>query len=234
MDDILVQRVKKAQNSKEEAEKLLEDYMPFIKKNVIKNTHHVLDYDERLNIAMMAFLKSVESYNEERGNFLAYSAKVIYHQLIDEERKELNYSSKVLLYSNQVDEEDKVTYIQEEASVAKHYIQLEHNSLIEEIDTYSKELEKFQISFYDLAKLGPKREKSRNLCYNIASLIVKNEILKKDFYKQHRIPQAQLAKFFSISLKTVEKYRKYIVAVVILMDGDYPKIQTFINKEGTI
>jgi hypothetical protein len=48
------------------------------------------------------------------------------------------------------------------------------------------------------------------------------------------LAQAELAKEFGISPKTIEKYRKYIVTLSILLLGDYPGIKAYLPlyREG--
>ena len=49
-------------------------------------------------------------------------------------------------------------------------------------------------------------------------------------FEQKKLPQAQLASALFISPKTIEKHRKYIVTLIILLSGDYPGIRAFLPQ----
>lgn len=227
MSEILENRLEKAKKSKKDQEQFLIDYLPFIKKNIAKMNHSVLDYDDILTIAMLAFIQSIETYDVNKGSFLAYSSKIMYNRIIDEERKELRHSSKIVYFKK---EEEDMEAEERKTAVICYRKEQERKTMAEEIAEFSNELEKFKITFIELHKVCPKQKKSRKLCMDLAKELIGQPQFYHDFLKHQRIPQAELAVKFHISSKTVEKYRKYIVTLVVLMTGDYPNIHTFIPK----
>lgn len=229
MNETLEQRIKKAKDSPKIKEGLLSDYLPFIKKTISGMNHNVIDFDDMLTIAMLAFIQSIESYDTKKGSFLGYASKIIHNRIIDEERKELRYSAKIVFIQKEADEE--VVKFSDNRAAEEHYIrEQEQRALTEEIIEFSKELEIFKISFSELPKVCPKQKKSRQLCMDLAEELIVRPEFYEEFQKHRRIPQKELADRFKISGKTVEKYRKYIVTLVVLMMGDYPNIHTFIPK----
>lgn len=230
MSEILEERIRIAKDSRKETEHLLMDYLPFIKKNIIGMNHGVIDYDDMLVIGMMAFTQSVQSYHAEKGTFLAYASKVIKNRIIDEERRELKHSSKFILLHRENENGEVKAEPEEQDAVDQYQRELERKALAEEINDFSTELTKYQIQFSELPRVCPKHKKSRELCSDLAMEIKNHPELSEAFVRKHRLPQAELALKFHISVKTIEKHRKYIVAMVVLMMGDYPNIHTFIPK----
>lgn len=94
----------------------------------------------------------------------------------------------------------------------------------------SLELADYGISFRELTKLCPRQHRSRNLCLFLAKEIVGEDTYKKQLIQSKKLPKTELAGRFQISGKTIEKYRKYIVTLVILLLGDYPGIKTFLPE----
>jgi hypothetical protein len=64
----------------------------------------------------------------------------------------------------------------------------------------------------------------------------KNPELLANTLETHQLPITRLAKAFP--RKALEKYRQYIVALIILSQGDYPYVYSFVPQsfieEGTI
>lgn len=221
MQDIQ-ERVAQAQDDKAEMEKLLLDYMPYIRKQASLYDNLSIEYEDRLSISMLAFMNCIRQYNPEKGAFLPYTALVIRSRLIDESRR---CNMKVI----SVQEEERIKE-EEAASIREYGYELEKTALRDEIDCLQKELSGYGISFTGLCGISPKQGRSRLQCMRIARKLVKNDALRNEFMEKKRIPQIQLAKLCGISVKTVEKYRKYIITLAVLLEGDYGAIRTFLPR----
>lgn len=219
-----------AQQNNKELNRLLSDYIPFIKKQISNKGVFKSDYDDMLSLAMLAFINCVKQYSENKGSFLSFASISIKHRLIDEFRKQQKYSSKLItLYSDE--KNDKVVQSAEEhVSLYEYSRQMERQCLSEEISVLSDELASFDIKFTELPKICPKQERARKQCILIAKAIIENERMKNNLLNHHRISQNEISKEFGIHIKTIEKHRKYIVTIAILLMGDYPSIQTFIPQ----
>lgn len=228
----LEQRVKEAKNSSQLLEQLISDYLPFIKKQVGSMMGLGLEYDDMLSIAMLVFSNCVHQYEIERGNFLSFVKVSLKNRLIDESRREMKNKLIVPLYK---ETEDEALLCTENQIALQHYDkEMERKNLCIEIEDLSIKLEKFDITFSQLAAICPKHNRAKRQCYGIALAVVNNEAMKTKLMESKKIPQKELAGMFKISVKTIEKHRKYIVALVILIDGDYPGIQAFLPKSKEV
>ena len=103
----IVKRVAAARSSSEEADRLVRDYLPFIKAETAKFLHRppVEGQDDELSIAMVAFYEAVLNYEKARGTFLAFASRGIRNRLIDHYRKESRHG-KVISF-DQPDSKDE-------------------------------------------------------------------------------------------------------------------------------
>lgn len=227
----LENRVLAAQTDHSEANRLISEYLPLIKSQVSAAGNESMDYDDMLSIGMLGFLDAINQYDPNRGSFVSYATLIIKNRLIDEYRKTNRNAGRVIhLYQDDADEKTTRS-IDETASIQEYQIEQERKLLAEEIELLKSELERYGVSFQELTKICPKQERSRKQCAELAGAIVSNPSLKEDFIRNSRIPQTALSEQFKISPKTIEKHRKYIVTIVVMLLGDYPGICTFLPKE---
>lgn len=222
-------RIAKAQNDAKEMEQMLTDYLPFIKKQLVGMKGFELEYDDMLSLAMLTFVNCIRQYTSTKGNFFSFCATCIRNRLIDECRKQTAYSSKIVPLFPQT-EEITANTPDTIISLEAYDKEQERLSLCQEIDDFSQLLNQYGIKFQDLPRICPKQERSRRQCLELAKTVVANLSLKETLFHQKRLAQAELASIFSISLKTIEKHRKYIVTLALLLSGDYPGIKSFLPQ----
>lgn len=222
-------RILKAQQSSKEMDSLIAEYLPFIKKQLSKLLTMGLEFDDMLSIAMLTFVGCVKQYSEGKGAFLHFTAVSIRNRIIDESRKQHKYTSKITpLYPS--DEKNTVQTIQDCASIVEYSKEQERQGLCEEIALLSSELIAFNIKFAELPTICPKQDRSRKQCIKLATAITQDEIMRKHLKKNHHLLGNELAQRFNISAKTVEKHKKYIITIAILLMGDYPSIKAFLPQ----
>lgn len=218
--EALEERVARAAAQPGEMDSFLREYLPFIKKQA-SLSRGALDYDDAQSLAMLSFVNAARQYAPNRGAFLPFAAVCIKNRLTDECRMERRHTDKVLEFPAEGNE----------PSVPFAYDrELERQALSEELARFSAAIETYGLSFQELARCCPKQRRSRSLCRELAGLVTGEETLRSDFMRTGRLPQAALAQQARISVKTVEKHRKYIVALAVLMAGDYPDIRAFLPK----
>lgn len=227
MDEMEI-RLKEARADPREMERLISDYIPFIKKQ-IGGKDFSLEYDDRLSLAMLAFVNCVRQYEEGRGSFLFFCASCIRNRLIDEGRRQMGYRAKVVPLVTE-SEEGEHSASGDAASLAAYDMEREKASLREEIEALRWKLREYGIAFEELPRICPKQERSRKQCLELAKKVVGTQDFRLTLQKQRRLVQAELAQIFCISPKTIEKHRKYIVTLSVLLMGDYPGIQAFLPQ----
>lgn len=226
--DTLFERIVLAKNCNSELDSLISDYIPFIKKTINDTGDPDIEYDDKLSLALLCFMNCVKQYELERGNFIAFTASCIRNRLIDESRSRVRYVKKIIPFLQSGD--GGIPEIENAVSLAVYNKEQEQESLCIEIDNLSAQLGRYGISFGELPLICPKHNRARKKCYEISDFITGNEDMLQTFFRTQRLAQSELARHFDLSEKTIEKHRKYIVTLVLLLTGDYPYIRTFLPQ----
>lgn len=222
--EALEEQIEWAKNDRDSLNKLISDYLPFIKSQVSRLQLPALEQEDAQSIAMLVFTSCIQQYRPGRGGFLAFAQTCIRNRLIDESRKQ-SRGGAVLSLSG----EDALS-AEDSASLQRYDKELERRELCAEIDEFSARLAPFGLTFAELSRVCPKHRKARVQCIEIARAIVEDSAMRSKLLQQQRLSQSELAEQFHISVKTIEKHRKYIAAVVLLLTGDYPGIQAFLPR----
>lgn len=227
--DSLQERLLLAKESRDELNQLVKDYMPFIKTEASKANTRALDYDDRFSIAALVFVSSVKQYDDTKGAFLPFAAVCIRNRLIDEGKKAANYQKRIIPLFE--DRDGELYDNADQASYDQYSAQEERSLLRHELESLSKVLETYGLSFLELTHIAPKQKRSRSLCAALANQVTEDQEMRSHFFKTKRLPQQELSRLFNISEKTVEKHRKYIVALVLILSGEYPAIRSFLPEQ---
>lgn len=212
-------------------EQLLRDYFPFVER-VARDTcrRPVTRTDDEFQIALMAMNEAIDAYQAGRGSFVGFAETVMRRRLIDSFRgvrvREVPFTT--------FDEEDGEGNIQnavENATAVRAYSEDEEaTARAQEIALYSQELERFGLSFLELVEVSPKHADAREHAIEVARLIASDAQLRQLFLKSRSLPLKQLQSRVAVSRKTLERQRGYIVAVTVLLLGDYELLQAFVQR----
>lgn len=222
----LAEQVRLARTDKHALNTLLHDYMPFIKKCVSAVFFKGQSKADNLTDAMLAFAHSVQTYNSEHGAFIQYAAAVIRNRLIDNARKEL--SAQKPLVSMIAGTEEQTALWETGISLRIFDREEEEKNLRLELEAVNDEFSQWGFSWVTLLKKCPKQERSRAVCQRIAQAVQESPALLADMLRTRQLPITRLAETFP--RKALEKYRQYIAALVILSQGDYPYVYSFVPQ----
>lgn len=226
----LEERIILAQADPSELNRLLVEYLPFLKSQVSKIKPRLREFDDMMNSAMLSFTGCVLQYKPEKGAFIPFLQTCIRNRLIDENRKEAGHPVPVPL-----NEEVKAPAAVDAVSILYYNREQENFALREEIASLSAALKEYGVVFNDLPHQCPRQKRSRMQCVMLARYLVTEPELRDKLCRQKKLPQKELAERFSLSVKTVEKHRKYIVTLAVVYMGDYPYVRTFLpcpEEEG--
>ncbi|EOC99751.1 RNA polymerase sigma-I factor [Caldisalinibacter kiritimatiensis] len=227
----LEDRVKKAKKDDKELNKLIEEYKPFIASTVQKKIGRFVKYgqDDELTIGMLAFKEAIESYDKNKGKFLSFAKRVINLRLIDYYRKHVNENNEVYMSQIIQENDDNVYELGASKAIIKHQDKEENEVRKIEILEFKKELDKWGIKFTDLVKSSPKQKRVRDLYKNVAKSIVENEYILNKLLEKKKLPIKEIQNIMSIHRKKLERGRIYIIALVIVLTGDYEYIREYID-----
>ena len=220
----LAERLELARTDKHTLATLLHDYMPFIKKCVSGVFFKSQSKADNLTDAMLAFAHSVQTYKPENGAFIHYAATVIRNRLIDNARKELAVQKPLFSLFAKIDKKDW----EAEMSLQVFDRAEEERNLCLEIEAVNDAFAQWGFSWETLLKKCPKQERSRAVCRRIAETLRQSPELLADMLRTRHLPITRLAGTFP--RKTLEKYRQYIIALIILSQGDYPYVYSFVPQ----
>jgi len=223
-------RLTEIRDNMEEIGRFVEEYKPFITSCAEKMTGRHMDYsnDDELSIAMMAFVEAVRSFDGSKGNFFTFSRNVIKRRLIDYYRSEKRHSGVISLNVRMQDSEEEYDLSSSEAiRVFSDMNIAEHRRL--ELQELGEELSRWGITYQDLARVSPKHKKTRRQCAELAGVILSRPDILQSFIVKKYLPAAALENASKLPRKFIERFRKYIIAILIIAIGDYQYIKDYIK-----
>jgi RNA polymerase sigma factor len=212
-------------------EQLLRDYLPFVEKVACATCKRAIGRtDDEFQIALLAMNEAIDAYQIERGSFVGFAETVIRRRLIDSFR--MNQRAREVPFTS-FDEEDEEGNVQNAvelgAALRDYGEQEEARERAEEIAAYSRELEMYGLTFRDLVAQSPKHVDAREHAIAVARLIAEDTELRQQFRRHRTLPLKQLTGRVAVSRKTLERQRGYIVAVAVLLLGDYERLRAFVQ-----
>lgn len=227
----LQKRIIACRNNPYELNNFITEYKPFITKSVQEHVGRFVEYgrDDELSVGLMAFEEAIRSYDMDKGSFLTFAKNVIKRRLIDEYRKEKKHNNTIPLSSFYDENEDKQIDITEKQAIIASK-ELDESSVRKlEILDIQKELSEYEISFFDLPNISPKHAETKIIYKEMINAVINSSDLLNTLKSKKYLPIAQIEKITGIHRKKIERARKYIIAVSIILTGDYKYIQNFIN-----
>ncbi len=227
----LIDKINNAKNSDDDMHILIEEYMPFIKSEVHKSkSFEKFEQDDLLSIAMLAFSESVKKYDEEKGNFISFSSRLIKLRLIDYYRSQAKFESEVL-DKKTIDDMDNsgVQLGLNKKSIEEYSISQVNILRREEILDFKEELAHFDIDFSKIQKSSPKKKELRRICFDIANYILDDSELYNRLLTKKTLDLERLCEVFKVHRKKIERARVYIIAIIIVLRSDYIFIKDYVN-----
>lgn len=215
-------------------EQFISDYRPYVTKVTSRFSKRYIDpsRDDEFSIALMAFNEAINQFSSESGrSFLGFAETVIRRRLIDYVRKEQRHMQSVpySAYDMQDEEEQVYNPIETKQALQAYDKERAAEDRRMEIGEYSKELEQFGISFNELADSSPKHADSRKMLLGIAETLAQDDKLFDQLRLSGKLPVKELTDRCGVSRKTVERNRKYIIAVSFILNGTYPYLLDYLN-----
>lgn len=215
--------------------KFIDDFKPFILKCVSQfvGKKSNLTQSDEYSIALIAFNEAIESYNlEKKTLFVSFSKQIIKRRLIDYLRSTKKNNITVPFsyfndfntgfndYSNNNFEEK---YLYDKNSDYSTEFETK-----EEINNLELKICEYKMTIEDLIECSPKHRDTINLCLNVANIIIENESLYKAFMEKKILPYKELTKHVNLCRRTLEKNRKFIIAMVFILKSDLEILKKYI------
>ena len=213
-------------------DKLIDSYKPFIAKTVSSVCkRYIHESDDEFSIGLIAFNEAIQKYSPDKGSSLiSFSEILIKRRVIDYIRKQSKHqilSFDAGAYTGE--DEQNGSAIEDELSIEDYKKKTDEELRREEIVQFTEVLEQFDLSFNDLLEQSPKHADARKNAMTVAVILAENEELKGILLEKKKLPIKQLESYVSISRKTIERNRKYIIAISLILVGDYVYLKDYIK-----
>ena len=224
----LIEQVYAAKEDSSAADALIRQYMGFIRAEAAKFLHRapVEGQDEELSIVLLAFYEAILAYEKHRGAFLAFASRGIHNRLIDHYRREKKHLKVVSLHEPIHDgEEDaiKIDHLED----PQNAIEATHQRAAtrEEIREFQRNLGKFDISFSDVADNCPRQERTLKACQKVLAAARSNPECLDELLRTKKLPVSMLSSLSGVDRKTLDRHRKYLIAVLLAFTNGYEIIR---------
>jgi RNA polymerase sigma factor len=208
----------------------INDYKPFVLKIVssVVKRYIEIENSEEYSIGLIAFNEAIDSYdNNKYSNFLKFAEQVIRRRIIDYIRNNQK-NNRVLPFSYFEDDESSASvedYIKVESDPT-----IENVELQDEILLFNKKLEAFDITIDDLVICAPKHADSKQLSIRIARVLAENKELYDKLLRKKTIPVVELMRCINVNNKTIERNRKYIIAICLILNSNLDDLKDYIRS----
>jgi RNA polymerase sigma factor len=216
-------------NSSTEVSEFIEDYKPFIATCASGVVKRFLSYgeDDELGIALSAFYEAIMVYDLKKGKFLTFARGVIQRRLIDFLRKQKKLKDRSVYID---EDEDQWQEYENYASIGRYETEREDENLKLEVESLEKELKQYGIEFTDLITNCPKHSKLISEIREAAAVFVSDEKLFIKFREMKRLPVKEIESITGLPQKKIDRFRKYIIAVSIILSGDYAYLKEYVKR----
>ena len=207
----------KAMEAKENSQ-VLEDFIRSHEGFIIKSAsrtakRYISKSDDEWSVALSAFAEAVEKYDLDKGSFMAFAELLIRRRLIDWFRSFGRHQSEISM-----DEIEEEVVITDDAG----NIQLE-------IEEMGEVLKGYGFSFMDLPDHSPKAQKTKDACRKAILWVLDNPIIIGQLRDSKQLPIKIIENNTDVPRKILERHRKYIIAAIEIVYGDFPGLAEYVS-----
>lgn len=210
---------------------LIEAYKPFIAKSVSSVCkRYINEADDEFSIGLIAFDEAIQKYNSDKGSsMLKFADVIIKRRVIDYIRTQSKHRNVSFEINEDMEEENTQSVIEAKVSIDAFQKETDTEKRRSEILQFSHVLKDYDLSFEDLVKQSPKHADARLNAMRVALTLVNDEFLQQFLIEKKKLPIKQLEETVQVSRKTIERNRKYIIAIALILLGDYVYLKDYIK-----
>jgi RNA polymerase sigma factor len=210
---------------------LIEKFKPFIAKAISSVCkRYINDSDEEFSIGLIAFNEAINKFSPDKGSsLLSFAETLIKRRVIDYLRSQNRRQDFVMDLTAVPDGDQAQSYLEAEKSMQEYEKWAEAERRKDEIILFQRQLSEFDISMSDLAENSPKHADARNGAIAIAKILAADNEMNEILFAKKRLPIKQLEEKVTVSRKTIERNRKYIIAVALILNGDFLYLREYIK-----
>jgi len=221
-----------AQNDDAYLETFIENNEAYIINITSKITgKYITKSSEQWSISLYAFCEAVTSYSLEKGSFYAFAEMVIKRRLTDFARSQSKFKNEISIspYDFECDSKDDFEDNQISYSQIADISYTPNNDIKYEIEAITKVIKKYNITFFELVEVSPKAEKTKKACAIAIATVIKNQEIFTELKDKKTLPIKKIKKLSNLPQKILDRHRKYIIAGVEIISGDYPYLSEYLK-----
>lgn len=230
----IVQQIQNAQKDPQAADAFVRQYLPFIQAETAKFLKKPSSQmQDALSIAMFAFYEAMMAYRKERGAFLRLAAMAIRNRLIDDYRKAKRHEGVASLnqpIAGDADGSEMLDMLDSGEDAAQELVS--RTAAKNEIADFSAQLLTFGLTLTDVAESCPKQDRTLAACISALEFAKKNPELLEQLVQSKKLPIARLALGAGVEKKTLERHRKYLVAILLAYTNGFEIIRGHLCQIG--
>lgn len=232
--EVLREMVEKAQQGDGRCrDELLAMYRPFIMKTASRYCRKYLreGKDEEISVAYLGFNEAIDSFQSEQGTgFLGFARLVMERRLADYYRRSSAWSKEIPFSGMQRESGDgKLMQIDKEAAETVYSEGEARFDRREEILYFTSLLRDYGITLGELVRISPKHSDARSRAVMAAKAVRENEEWMRYFLARKALPIKAMEEALPLSRKTLERQRKYIVALLLVYTEDLPYMREYLK-----
>ena len=101
-----------------------------------------------------------------------------------------------------------------------------------EIQEFGRKLEQFGLTFSHVADHCPRQERTLAACRRVLDCALAHPALLKKVEESGKLPIAELSQSSGVEKKTLERHRKYLVAILLAFTNGYEIIRGHLCQLG--
>lgn len=218
--EILDKRLIESRKSKNNPSrsKLIEEYMPFIIKEISNVTGRYVSYENslELSVGLMAFDEAIDRYDKDKGSFTNLASLVIKSRVKDFLKQNNYYEYHVPIEENEDFQE--VDFGEDELKL--------------EVAKFNQILDKFNIDVETLVEESPTHKKTRRENIKLGRDVSEEKPIVNKLYKTRKLPMADIVLRFKTTKKKLKYHRNFIISVIIVFHEKLSNIMEFMNLGG--
>lgn len=222
-----------AQEDSQAEDRLIRKYLPFIKSETAHFIHRIPreGVDDELSIAMFAFHEAVLSFHKDRGSFITWASTAIKSRLIDYYRKEQRHNNTISLDQDNDDSENSKTLMEQlDNGCDEIDDRYSREATREEIMEFASQLTTFDLKLTDIAENCPKQDRTLAACHKCLAYAKTHPELLDQLLLTHKLPLTALSNGSGVERKTLERHRKYLVAILLAYTNGFEIIRGHLRQ----
>ncbi len=188
--------------------------------------------DDEYVIALSAVDEAIDRYEEAKGDFWPFASYLIKNRLYDHYRKENRRDQREIPTDYGAIEAGISLEGEDNNGVNKEVLRQvstePDNRLKDEIVALTEELADYGVDFFAIAQASPRAKKTRDACEKVIRAIFLPPPLVELLRRTKKMPHTEIRKRVRVSQKLLEKYRSYLVMIMLIIDGDYPGVREYV------